>query len=261
MGVCTHGLARLRGHHRRMDFAAVELIRPFDCDPDLLAGVDDRVADHLRRRGAARRLFVPVGPWEPPTAPASAGDLGLLLVEGLVVRGLTLAGREGSELLGPGDLLRPWEDEPASVPVEIESSWRVLQPAVFAVLDERFARAIARWPSISAQLLSRTIRRCRSLTFQATVAHVRHAETRVLLMLWQLADRWGRVTPDGVAMPVPLTQELLAHLTSLRRPTVSHALGRLVDQGRIRRLDDGGWLLLDDEPFAPNPEESRLAAA
>lgn len=250
-----------RGNTATMDFRQVELIRVFECDPDLLLGVDERVAAHLRRRGAARRLMVPAGPWEAPEQPDSIGDLGLLLIEGLVVRSLTLAGREGSEILGPGDVLRPWDDETPNVPVSHESSWRALQPTVFAVLDERFMSAVARWPSITSQLLSRSIRRCRGLVFQATVAHVRHAETRVLLMLWHLADRWGRVTPEGVVMPVSLTQELLAQLTSLRRPTVSHALGRLVEAKRIERIDGGGWLLHDDEPPRETPHSAGTLAA
>ena len=40
------------------------------------------------------------------------------------------------------------------------------------------------------------------------VAHLRRVETRVLVVLWHFADRWGSVRSDGVAL----------HVTTLRDP-------------------------------------------
>src|SRR3954471_13490324 len=80
----------------------------FDADPDLLAGVDERTATLLRHRATARRIWVDPGQWTPPPAnPATTA--GYLVIDGLVVRTVGLAGRECPELLGPGDLLRPWD--------------------------------------------------------------------------------------------------------------------------------------------------------
>ena len=39
--------------------------------------------------------------------------LGLLVLDGLIIRRVGVAGRFGAELLGDGDLLRPWEREDA----------------------------------------------------------------------------------------------------------------------------------------------------
>jgi CRP-like cAMP-binding protein len=45
-----------------------------------------------------------------------------------------------------------------------------------------------------------------------------------------------------VRLELPLTHELLAHLSGARRPSVSSALARLTADGRVRR-ERGGWVL------------------
>lgn len=244
-----------------MDVPARDLIRVFDLDPDLLEGIAEPVAGQLRSRLLTRCSWAEPGPWE-PTVPESerVGHFGLLVIDGLLARTLCLAGRESSEVVGPGDLLRPWEGDDLAASVDTDSEWRVLMPTTFAVLDGAFAARTARWPTIAAQLLARSARRCRALVHQATIAHVRHAETRVLLALWHLADRWGVVTADGVRVPVPLTHQLLAQITCLQRPTVSAAVGQLVAAGTISRSSSGEWLLHDEPPSAA-PRERALAAA
>lgn len=228
--------------------SSLDLIRVFEYDPELLEDLDGPLAMHLRQRVAARRVWADPGIWEPTFTPDElVGHLGLLIIDGLLIRTVTLGGRECSEVVGPGDLIRPWD---ADAPVSVESGcrWRALQPTTFAVLDRSFAVTVARWPTITSQLLARSTRRCRMLVYQATIAHVRHAETRITLALWHLADRWGKVTPDGVRVPVPLTHQLLAQLTCLQRPTVSAAIGHLTEAGKISRHRDGGWLLHGEPP-------------
>jgi hypothetical protein len=66
------------------------------------------------------------------------------------------------------------------------------------------------------------------------------------MLLWHLAERWGRVGNDGVIIPVRLTHSVLASLVAARRPTVSAALGDLEQHGLVRRIEQG--LLLVGEP-------------
>jgi CRP-like cAMP-binding protein len=68
-------------------------------------------------------------------------------------------------------------------------------------------------------------------------------------LLWHLADRFGRVRPDGVALQIPLKHATMAKLLAATRPSVSTTLASLASQGRIERLPDGGWLL-KGEPLA-----------
>jgi CRP/FNR family cyclic AMP-dependent transcriptional regulator len=223
-------------------------VRLFDHDPDLLAGLDDQTAELLRRRVVVPQVQLACGPWSPPAAgDRLAGAIGLLVLDGLVCRCIRLQGRDCAELLGAGDLLRPW-DGSADGPFERPTTWRVLQPTLVAVLDDHFAALLGRWPSIVSALIARSALRSRGLAMNLAIAHIRHAELRLLTLLWLLADRWGRVTPQGVALPLPLTHELLGQLVCLHRPTTSSALQRLVRTGEIARRSDRGWTLLGEPP-------------
>ncbi len=245
-----------------MDFSCPDLVRVFDRDPDLLQGVDGPSAAILRAQIVTHRVRVETGPWTGACAePEPSGHLGLLVIEGLLVRTLRMVGRECSEIVGPGDLIRPWDGESSDDSVPGASRWRALQPTTLASLDARFAMRVARWPTIAAALLERSTQRCRSLVRQTTIAQVRNADMRVLLLLWHLADRWGRVTPRGILVPVPLTHQLLAQLTCLQRPTVSSAIGHLCRQGQLTRLSERGWLLHGQPPGSRVAQPPELAAA
>ena len=243
--------------------AQPDAVRVFQHDPDLLTGIDAQVAQMLRRRVLARRLDLPSGPWSPPSGDGGlARGLGLLVLDGLVCRSVCVQGRECPELLGAGDLLRPWEASPDEL-VGAASAWRVLQPATLAILDERFTALVSRWPSIMVSLLGRSTQRSRALVLQCAIAHTRQAESRLLTLFWHLADRWGRITPEGVVLPLPLTHELLGQLACLHRPTTSTALQRLVRAGELARGPDRGWTLLGEPPahVAEEPATpSKLAA-
>lgn len=58
-------------------------------------------------------------------------------------------------------------------------------------------------------------------------------DRRLLLKLRQLADRWGRVTPDGVRLDLRLTHQELANMVGAARESVTLALGRLAAAGHI----------------------------
>ena len=239
-----------------------EAVRVFEHDPDLLAGIDTETAEKLRRGAVARRLELGCGSWSPPGGDGPlSGGLGLLVLEGLVCRSICVHGRDCPELLGAGDLLRPWEAAGSGL-IDERSAWRVLQPTTVAILDERVTALLSRWPSIMVALVARSTQRSRALAIQLAIAHTRQAEPRLLTLFWHLAARWGRMTPQGVVLPLPLTHELLGQLACLHRPTTSTALQRLVSAGRIARRADRGWMLLGPPPAHGEDaaEPSTLAA-
>jgi CRP/FNR family transcriptional regulator, cyclic AMP receptor protein len=234
-------------------------VRVFDRDRDLLAGVDPRAAELLRRRVVVAQLRPQRGPWSPPRPSDPRGHaVGLLVLDGLMIRSIRPHGSDCPELLGPGDLLRPWD--PGALQGQ-RSAWRMLQPATIAVLDARFAAVIARWPSILGVLVTRSSARSRRLALHLAISQIRQAETRLLMLLWQLADRWGREAPDGIILPLPLTHEVLGRLVRLHRPTASTALRRLKTAGEIARRPDRGWTLLGEPPVERAPGAARLPLA
>ena len=57
-----------------MSNPSCDLIRVFDRDPDLLAGVEEPATTHLRTRMTARRVCVERGPWLPTVTGTDAGQ-------------------------------------------------------------------------------------------------------------------------------------------------------------------------------------------
>ena len=76
-------------------------------------------------------------------------------------------------------------------------------------------------------------------------------EKRLVILFWHLADRWGKVTPEGVRITLPLSHGMIAKLVGSRRPTVTTAMGKLRDEGVVEKVDDG-WVLR-----GPPPEDLR----
>lgn len=216
-----------------------------EVDPELagdLVGADfERALASL----VAPLLHVEQGPWTPPPDGKPA-HLGLLVLDGLFERHALLAGIGCTELIGKGDLIRPWMDEEGTPSLPFETSWRTLEPARLAVLDGRVAIQAAPWPTIGTQLARRAARLTDSLAVHFAITCFVGLELRLYLLFWHLADRFGRVEADGVHVPLPLTHETLARLVRARRPSVSTALQGLLERGLLAPSQNGGWLLHGD---------------
>jgi CRP/FNR family cyclic AMP-dependent transcriptional regulator len=219
-------------------------VRVLEAQPELADGLSDEQSAEARRHVVAVLDSVAPGSWDPAAAyPQSAGGIGLLVIDGMIARDLQVGGRWCSELLGPGDLLRPWDHEDSDgESLGAASSWQVLKEARLAVLDNRFARSVCRWPELVAGLVSRTLRRSRWMTIMAGISNLTRVDERIVALMWHLADRWGRVTADGVLVPVPLTHEMIGRLVGAHRPSVTSALGELARSGSVTRHEKG-WLL------------------
>jgi CRP/FNR family transcriptional regulator, cyclic AMP receptor protein len=214
-----------------------------DLDPALAAALPDEQREPARADLWVSTRRLPAGAWQPAlTAPP--GHLGLLLVDGVIARQLAVGRGQGLELLLPGDLLRPAQEDSSSFS---SAGWRVLRPARLAELDAPLATRLGRFPLLVEALLARVMERSRSLAAYAAITSVRGLDERLLTLFWHFAERHGSFTPDGVVLPLPLTHQMLAELVGARRPSVSVALGRLARQGRARRVESG-WLLERELP-------------
>jgi len=186
------------------------------------------------------------GPWEPDAREPSVDHLGMLVLDGLVARRVLVPERGRSlELLGRGDLFRPWQDESASFE---RLSWTVIEPAAIAVLDEPLAARAREVPQLLEALTDRALRRSRRLAVSAAIANTVGVEERLLLSLWQLTELWGRKAPEGAVLPFRLSHQTLADLVGARRPTVTVALGHLTQRDKLRRGESGHWILVGDPP-------------
>ncbi|HEX6388566.1 MAG TPA: helix-turn-helix domain-containing protein, partial [Solirubrobacteraceae bacterium] len=236
------------GSHDRA-LGAGPQVRLADADPELFAGLTARERDEARVRAVAPTLTVERGRWDVADVPVGDPEacLGLLVLDGMVLRSVTVSSSPRSEIVGPGDVIRPWAlDEVTSVP--FDSRWQAVLPTRLAVLDERFLAVACRWPKLTLAIVGRLVRRARWLTLQLAISDLRRVDDRLLLFFWHVADRWGRVGPDGVAVALPVTHEMLAQLVCAQRPTVTTALKRLAAEGQLQRNRDRTWLLVRKPP-------------
>jgi CRP/FNR family transcriptional regulator, cyclic AMP receptor protein len=171
------------------------------------------------------------------------GAYGALLLDGLANRTVVLDGVVSAQLLGRGDLVRSGDDEDWDTLVATVTHWVVIEPLTVAVLDARFLLTVRRWPEIVAALFERLAVQEERRTVHRALCQLPRVEDRVHAVLWLLAERWGRVTPDGVVLPLRLTHVLIGQLVGAKRPTVSLALKQLEACDSVHRRSDGGWLL------------------
>jgi len=209
-----------------------------------------RIADPARR-GALGTLWTETiklerGAWEPELREPPGDHLGYLVVDGLLGRRVFVPDRGRSlELLGQGDLFRPWQEDAASFS---RVSWTVLEPAAVAILDQSFAARAREIPELLETLTERALRRSRRLAVSAAIANTVGVEDRLLLLLWQLTELWGRKAPGGAMLPFRLSHQTLADLVGARRPTVTLALRSLSQREQLRRGEGGEWLLVGEPP-------------
>jgi CRP/FNR family transcriptional regulator, cyclic AMP receptor protein len=214
-------------------------------DPELaqeLSPEDRGVAAELFR---AEVISVNRPRWQPPDYDP-ATTYGLLVLDGLMGRRVRVGNAVAMELLGSGDILRPW-DEPTlwgMIPPELD--WRVFRPTRLAVLDERITGLIGRRRELVIAFSGRLLRRARSVAYLMAISHLTRVEGRLIATLWHIASSWGRVTPQGVTVPFRLTHEVLGEILGAQRPSVTIAMQRLQQRRQVKRTRDGGYLLIGD---------------
>ncbi len=185
------------------------------------------------------------GPWQPAGEP-SGTHLGYIVLDGLVGRRVVVPDRGRSlELLGRGDLFSPWQEDSPSFSQVV---WTVIEPTSIAVLDESFAAQVRHFPELLEALTGRALSRSRRIAVSAAIANTVGVEERLLLLLWQLTELWGRKAKGGAVLPFRLSHQTLADLVGARRPTVTLALRGLTDRNLLERGSNGEWILCGDPP-------------
>jgi CRP-like cAMP-binding protein len=217
-----------------------------ELDPDLGRLLSDE------RRTAALELTVSLRRFEDGgllealegTAPS---HLGLLVVDGVVARDVALPGSVATELLGAGDVIRPWTMEQPAELLESEVRWTALSEVAVALLDRRAAHELCGYPEVYAALMDRLSQRAARLATAQAISQMTRVDRRLLALFRHLGERWGRMSRDGVYVPLKLSHRVLGQLVGARRPTISAALGDLARTGELVRRADSTWLIRERE--------------
>ncbi len=221
---------------------ATRRVRLLDEDPDLGEGLSETDLAAATRALVAPVLELDGTHWEPPNYDSQT-SFGFLILEGLLGRRLRVGRAVATELLGCGDIIRPWEEAPVWGLSEPTVDWRAFQPARLAVLGDEVTTLIGRRPQLIVNFSSRLLRRVRAATYLMAVSHQTRVEDRLMETLWYLASAWGRVTPRGTRIPFRITHEVLSEILGAQRPSVTTAFRSLMQQGLLSREPDGRFLL------------------
>jgi CRP/FNR family cyclic AMP-dependent transcriptional regulator len=207
------------------------------------------------RRLVARSLHLAAGPFEPRRfVPDPDGWLGLLIVDGELLVEIEAGRGPTGWLVGPDDILRPWEME--DLALTADASWTALSESQIVLLDAEFARRTLGIPDVSRMLLAKSAQSIHWLLAKSLITATPVIEERLLLLFALIGERWGRATPEGVVISLPLTHRVLASLVGARRPSVSTALGALDQEGLVSRVPRGGWLA-SRPPLVTDPSPRR----
>jgi hypothetical protein len=230
-----------------------------DLDPDLGALLDERRHAAARAELLVRVLPLARGNWPGgELGTANPGHVGLLVVDGAIAREVVLADSISTELLGPGDLIRPWSRARMEPLLEQQVRWQVLADTRLAVLNRAFGVALSRYPEVNSMLLERLDGRAERLATTKAIAQLNSVDRRLLALFWHLAEDWGRMTSEGIVVPLTLSHRLLSELVGARRPTVSTALATLSRDGKLIRRSDDSWLLADEPDGTLAPVTARM---
>lgn len=197
---------------------------------------------------------LPHGQFELDVVLRTNGAFAATVLDGMVVHTLRISERAGIQLLGPGDLLLqggeltpPWLED---------FTFRAATPARMALIGTEFLGVARRYPQVYRALYERVGDQVQRLTGQLVICQLPRVDQRVLAVMWLLAESWGQVTPEGIRLPLALTHETLGALIGARRPTVSLAMRKLLEQRSIVNQPPG-WLLLELPPEPPSAAAHR----
>lgn len=235
-------------------------VRLLDEDEDLRRGLPVTQGRDAARASVVELQTRQPGVWLPERAGYDEQGIGLLILAGFLQRRIVLGPRSSTELLGDGDLLRPWQHDVASA-VPVDARWKVCRVTRIAVLDREFTRRMAEWPSVVGELCGRGVRRSRTLGLLSALADIPGVPQRLLILFWHLADRWGYVVPGGVVVPLRLSHETLGDLVGAQRPTVSRCIGEM-SRARVLMAIDDGWRVCGAPPvFVMTPRSRAMQAS
>ncbi len=144
----------------------------------------------------------------------------------------------------PGDFLgEQMLSEETDYPVSAVCMERTL---ICGFTRERFEALVRERPNIGLQVIRNLSERIHLLTDRAESLSLSNLEDRLYRILVAVAKEHGKPTTTGYAIHFPLTHEELSFLVGAHRVSITRAMGKLRESGRISV--QGRTLLVSVEP-------------
>ena len=198
-----------------------KVISLVDADPELGELLDERDYERARREALARVSRLSPGVWDAAAAlERDAHHRGFLIADGLMAREV--------DVHGPALLRAARPRRRAAARGRGTPRARTCRPRSAGPCSRRrrspcsttgWSSGSCRGRTLGVELFNRGTRRAHHLAVALAISHHQRVDDRLLLTLWHLAERWGRVTPNGIVVPLPLGHQRLADLVG-RPPAV-----------------------------------------
>jgi hypothetical protein len=185
-----------------------------ELDPDLGQLLqEERLATAKRELRVALRTLE-TGPWDAERlAGINPEHVGLLVLEGVISHEVLVSDTISTELLGPGDVVRPWRLHDEGSLLRHTIRWNVLSRSRVALLDRRFNAELGRYPEVAAAIIDRVNERALRLAVTQAISQLNRVDRRLLALL---APR-GALGPDHRRWRGPADDALASHARPARR--------------------------------------------
>ena len=116
-----------------------------------------------------------------------------------MAREVDVLGRRCCELLGHGDVLRPWSWDAKGSHVQAEVGWTVLEETTLAVLDHGLVKRIVPWPTLGVELFNRGTRGRTTSRWRSRSPITSGSTTACCSRSGTSPSAGARVTPKGAS--------------------------------------------------------------
>lgn len=96
-----------------------------------------------------------------------------------------------------------------------------------------FQQLLGEFPGLGFKVMEELCGRLARLENAIESMGARNVETRVNSVLLEFSDKYGKATPEGILVELPLSREGIANYIGLTRETVSRKMSLLQDEGII----------------------------
>jgi len=147
-------------------------------------------------------------------------------------------------LLGPGQLFGEGALHPEGM--SLVTARAITDGSAYVLSGALLPRLFQHYPELAQHILNLLSIRLERAHRRLDVTRLADARTRLLALLYVMADHQGESCGSEIWMPLSLTQAELGQMIGLARETVARILTQLAREGAIRREGRRGlWLLPD----------------
>jgi len=141
------------------------------------------------------------------------------------------------DFFGEKNLLR---DQPSNYAVEA-----LEETHVCIIHKDDFQNLVKQYPDIGLKIMEVLCQRLDRLENTVENMGTRTVSARISSVLLEFAEKFGKESPQGIIIDLPLSREGIANYIGLTRETVSRKMSSMQDEGLIEMIGNKKILLLD----------------